>query len=109
MATAQAGVARSHRMVRLDDGVRARLRWCRGRPGIVVTYTTTCSGCYETVDGYPPSGYGYDEKNRCAIGMGCEECGFTGKRRVSHFVPLTASERRQLRVRHATPHIRSLT
>jgi hypothetical protein len=54
-------------------------------------WTRTCSGCYESEGGHPAVSYNYDEKAKCAVGAGCEECGHTGKRReemwLPHFLP----------------------
>jgi len=33
--------------------------------------------------------YPWDEKAKCYVGSGCEECGYTGKRRDSWFSPAT--------------------
>lgn len=41
-------------------------------------WSQACSGCYE----------GYDSHS--AIGNGCDECGYTGRRRQSYWVPLVA-------------------
>jgi hypothetical protein len=47
----------------------------------VWSFTTTCSGCSCPVM--------ERDKNGVDIGMGCEECGHTGKRRHVMYVPLT--------------------
>jgi hypothetical protein len=47
----------------------------------VVKYTTTCSGCSCEI-------MQWDEKAQCALGMGCFECGYTGKRRMTMYIPL---------------------
>ena len=52
-------------------------------------WTTSCSGCLETEDGHPVGKYPWDEKAKCYVGSGCEECGYTGKRRDSWFSPAT--------------------
>lgn len=46
-------------------------------------YVAPCTGCYEggENDGMAHL-YPYDEKAECRVGAGCEECGYTGKRRV---------------------------
>ena len=55
--------------------------------------TVSCSGCFESGEymGLAPN-YLYDEKDSCHIGTGCDECGFTGKRRmhfpIPHDIPL---------------------
>lgn len=50
-------------------------------------FTTSCSGCFESVDGHNVFGFPYDAKARCHVGAGCSECGYTGKRRV-YFDPV---------------------
>lgn len=52
-------------------------------------WTTSCSGCLETEDGHPVGSYPWDEKAKCRVGSGCEECGYTGKRRDGWFSPAT--------------------
>jgi hypothetical protein len=47
-----------------------------------VKWTTTCSGCFNSEDGHPIGEYEFDEKAQCFKGMGCHECGYTGKRRA---------------------------
>ncbi len=39
---------------------------------------TTCSGCYETEDGYPNGHYPYSVILECTLGGGCSECGGIG-------------------------------
>lgn len=70
------------------DGRRVRVVLFRGVRGYLVRWVDSCSGCYETEDGHAVGTYAYDRVNRCAIGMGCDECGHTGKRRRSAWVPL---------------------
>ena len=50
----------------------------RGEVCTVVRWSSACSGCSET-----PEGCGRDFR-----GVGCEECGYTGRCRASMFVPL---------------------
>lgn len=38
----------------------------------------SCSGCYETVDGYPSGHYPYSKAYGCTLGSGCSECGGIG-------------------------------
>jgi len=74
----------------LDDGEsRHRVRVVmRGKfEGFVVRQTDSCTGCFETVDGYPAGNYPYDEKAQCYIGAGCHECGYRGKVRRAEWVP----------------------
>jgi hypothetical protein len=55
----------------------------RNREGVmceVIKYTNTCSGCSCDIM--------ENDKNGVPIGMGCEECGYTGKRRHTLYVPL---------------------
>lgn len=61
------------------DGKRQRVLkvYHMGIPGCVIRFTDDCSGCTEWGDygsKYGPSG--------------CEECGYTGKRRREEWVPL---------------------
>jgi hypothetical protein len=51
-------------------------------------WTDTCSGCCETVDGHNVHRYPRDKKHGCLIGGGCDECGYTGKRRQSFWGPV---------------------
>lgn len=60
--------------------VRVKVVRFRGKDGFVVRFTTTCSGC---TPGYEESGGGGHER-----GMGCYECGYTGKSRHLEWVPL---------------------
>lgn len=67
---------------------RVRVIEFEGRNGYAVTYTTACSGCFEFGDyGGLAHNYAYDEKHGCHVGSGCDECGYTGKRRQSQFIP----------------------
>lgn len=52
-------------------------------------WTQACSGCYEGGGEYSHLNkyYQYDEKLKIHIGSGCEECGYTGKRRQSYPIP----------------------
>lgn len=50
-------------------------------------YTDSCSGCFEAGEYMGNAhNYGYDEKRQCYVGSGCEECGYTGKRRVKFWM-----------------------
>jgi len=51
-------------------------------------WTESCSGCTELVDGQNTLGYPIHKKHGCAIGGGCEECGYHGVVRDSSWVPL---------------------
>jgi hypothetical protein len=47
-----------------------------------VVWTTHCTGCTELGDyGQDAHLSPWDAKAMCRIGMGCSECGYTGKRR----------------------------
>lgn len=59
-----------------------------GQLGMEVRWTSACSGCYESEDGYPVGSYPFDEKAGCYIGAGCGECGYKGKRRNRSWIPL---------------------
>jgi len=41
-------------------------------------FWTTCSGCYESEDGYPNGYYPHSEVLGCTLGAGCSECGGIG-------------------------------
>lgn len=51
-------------------------------------WTYSCSGCRETEDGYNVGAYPWDAKAGCYVGGGCEECGYTGKRRTREWMPV---------------------
>lgn len=51
-------------------------------------WTDSCSGCRETEDGHNVGEYPWDDKAKCYIGAGCDECGHTGKRRRAEWVPV---------------------
>ena len=53
--------------------------------GVVVL---SCSGCTETVDGHNSFGFPVDPRHGCLVGGGCEECGYTGKRRETFQCPV---------------------
>jgi len=50
-------------------------------------WTESCTGCRETEDGQNVGDYPWDSKAGCYIGAGCDECGYTGKRRSGLHVP----------------------
>ncbi len=53
-----------------------------------ITFTESCSGCYEPGEyGANDHLYPWDDKAQCRVGAGCQECGYTGKRRVSMLLP----------------------
>ncbi len=72
---------------RMYDGKRYRVVMNEGFEGFVVRWTATCTGCYESEDGHPVGEYDFDQKSGCAIGAGCEECGYTGKSRRAEWCP----------------------
>lgn len=62
----------------------------------MITYTHHCSGCFEGGEyGGLEHNYEWDAKAQCRVGMGCSECGYTGKRRNTDFVPYTICERQR--------------
>lgn len=67
---------------------RVRVVMHMGFEGFVARWTESCSGCFESGDyGGNAHNYPYDQKAQCYIGAGCEECGYTGKRRGAQWVP----------------------
>lgn len=82
----------NRRFRRTSDGERHLVVTVDGVEGFVVEFTESCSGCHETVEGYETGDYNYDEKAQCYVGAGCDECGFTGKRRRSEWVPFDVME-----------------
>lgn len=65
----------------------------RGRPRKWIIYTHSCSGCFEGGEYMGLAhNYPYDTKANCHIGSGCEECGYTGKRREKILVETLAEE-----------------
>jgi len=70
-------------MATLPCGDRVRVVRQFGFDGFFVSYTGPCSGCYE-----PESGCCQRDKNTGrSIGVGCTDCGHTGKRRERHWQP----------------------
>ena len=76
---------------------RAKIVEFRGELGMEVRWTDSCSGCYEMGQDAP-----YDKAARCYLGMGCEECGYRGKRRRVEWAPLPQEALDALRVRKAS-------
>jgi len=77
------------RRYRMDDlGVRRRVVVHNGVEGYNMEWTDSCSGCFEGGEnlGQAPH-YPYDAKAQCYVGGGCDECGYTGKRRRRAWVP----------------------
>jgi hypothetical protein len=51
-------------------------------------FVRPCSGCFETGEyGSGSENYPFDKKAGCHVGSGCEECGYTGKRRDGFPIP----------------------
>ncbi len=72
---------------RMHDGRRYKVVVYDGFEGFVVRWTATCTGCCETEDGHHVGHYDFDEKAKCHLGAGCEECGYHGKVRREEWVP----------------------
>lgn len=70
-----------------EDGRRFKVVIREGFEGYVARATLSCSGCHETCEGYSTGQYAYDPKAMCEVGFGCEECGYTGKRRHEYWIP----------------------
>jgi hypothetical protein len=86
-------VAPPIRYRRDDDGKRRRVVMFNGQEGFEVWATVSCSGCCEMGEsGGNPNGHDYDPKARCHVGFGCDECGYTGKRRWPYWVPFLTQE-----------------
>lgn len=78
---------------RTPTGHRARVVTHDGVEGFVVRHTAPCTGCYEGGENSGSSGlYPYDAKAGCRVGVGCHECGHTGKRRHEDWVPFELAE-----------------
>lgn len=55
---------------------------------VAVSWTESCSGCFEAGECMGLARhYPYDNKAKCYVGFGCEECGYSGKRRVAMWQP----------------------
>lgn len=76
---------------RTSDGKLFKVVKLHGVEGFVVRFTSNCSGCSEDGEHQPSD-----------RGCGCEECGYTGKRRQEHWVPFDfeQAERMFAKVRH---------
>jgi len=70
------------------DGRRVLIQRFRGCDGFYVKWTASCSGCFESEDGYPNGDYPRHPKHDCYIGAGCRECGYRGVRRRVEWVPM---------------------
>ncbi len=83
----------SRRVRRTKDGVRHAVVLRDGVEGFVVRGTTHCSGCTELGDyGGGSEYYDFDMKAQCLVGTGCDECGYTGKRRQTYWAPFAVFE-----------------
>ncbi|HSH44626.1 MAG TPA: hypothetical protein VK966_02150 [Longimicrobiales bacterium] len=62
-----------------------------GVEGFLVRGVDSCFGCFGCFESGEYMGmannYPWDEKAGCHVGAGCDECGYTGKRRWTWFVP----------------------
>lgn len=69
------------------DRRRSHIMW-DGALQVVLRGVESCSGCFEGGDYMGQAHlYPFDKKAGCYIGAGCDECGYTGKRRREHPVP----------------------
>ena len=75
--TARAKPVLKYRMRPDRQGVRRRVVELDGVEGFEVTDSIACTGCNET----PEFTHAADR------GMGCHECGYTGRRQMRHWVP----------------------
>jgi len=51
----------------------------------LVQWSNACAGCHNSEDGHCTSGC----KGREHRGIGCSDCGYTGRKRHGYWVPLT--------------------
>lgn len=87
------GVPPPIRYRRDEEGKRRKIVMWEGREGYELTVTTSCSGCCELGEyGSNPNGHGFDVKHNCYVGSGCDECGYTGKRRGPFWAPFLDQE-----------------
>ena len=72
------------------DPTRYRLRTdTEGKHYVESWNTTYCTGCCELGENMGLAHhYPFDAKAGCYVGSGCEECGFTGKRRAPLVFPV---------------------
>ncbi len=77
---------------RHEDGTRSKVVTVDGIDGFIARWTDSCTGCYESCDGYPSGRYPVDPKHGCRVGAGCHECGYTGKRRYETWAPFDFAE-----------------
>lgn len=55
-------------------------------------WTDSCSGCFEFNEGIGLSHWDMDKKHNIYLGSGCHECGYSGKKRHSMWVPVKYDE-----------------
>ncbi|ADJ24795.1 hypothetical protein Hden_3000 [Hyphomicrobium denitrificans ATCC 51888] len=54
----------------------------------IVRWTDSCSGCFEGGEyGGLAHNYDWDDSAQCRVGIGCDECGYSGKVRREEWVP----------------------
>jgi hypothetical protein len=76
-----------------DEGKRHRVVLLNGKEGYIARWTTECSGCFEAGEYMGNAGnYPYDDKAQCRVGSGCDECGYTGKRRMEWWTPFDRAD-----------------
>jgi hypothetical protein len=93
MAGSRAPAAERVRYRTNGDGDRRRVVVRDGIEGFHVTCTLSCSGCCELGDCMGNAhNYPYDSKAQCHVGSGCDECGYTGKRRLTIWAPFDYAE-----------------
>lgn len=83
---ARAPLPEKPRYRRDDEGKRHRVVMYDGFEGYYVRWTARCTGCSESCEGQMVV-YDTDKKSGEMIGIGCSECGYTGKVRQVHWVP----------------------
>lgn len=69
-------VERAKRPDALIDGLAERIKYVFDFNGC--GFWRTCSGCYESEDGYPNGHYPHSDVLGCTLGGGCSECGGLG-------------------------------
>lgn len=77
-----------------EDGKRRRVVVFHGQDGYELWATVSCSGCTELGEYGGNPGYPYDATAKCLVGAGCDECGYTGKRRNSYWISFAGQAER---------------
>lgn len=77
---------RRYRMKRASDGCFHRVRRYTGFEVYTIWWTQACSGCTETREGH----------HSPRRGAGCSECGYTGKSRLSWYVPFNPANQARI-------------